>query len=82
MPNKNLTAIFAIFLGSFGIHHFYVGNMRRGILYLIFCWTYIPSLIGLIEGLLLFCMTEEKFHKTYYISAKKKARIRKILNNK
>jgi TM2 domain-containing membrane protein YozV len=45
--------LFAIFLGGFGIHHFYLGRTGLGILYLAFCWTGIPHLIGFIEAFLM-----------------------------
>ncbi|WP_263355896.1 TM2 domain-containing protein [Acidicapsa ligni] len=41
--------LLAIFLGCFGIHHFYVGRVGLGILYCCFCWTGIPALLGLVE---------------------------------
>jgi TM2 domain-containing membrane protein YozV len=41
--------LLAIFLGCFGIHHFYLGRNGLGILYLCFFWTGIPALLGLIE---------------------------------
>jgi TM2 domain-containing membrane protein YozV len=40
----------ALLLGGIGIHKFYLGRTGKGFLYLIFCWTYIPAIIGLIEG--------------------------------
>lgn len=41
--------LLALFLGGFGVHHFYLRRTGLGILYLCFCWTGIPSLVGLIE---------------------------------
>ena len=41
--------LLALFLGGFGVHHFYMRRTGLGILYLCFCWTGIPSLLGLIE---------------------------------
>ena len=41
--------LLALFLGTFGIHHFYLRRTGLGILYICFCWTGIPSLLGLIE---------------------------------
>lgn len=33
-----------------------------GILYLLFCWTGIPAVIGLIEGILYLTESDEKFN--------------------
>jgi TM2 domain-containing membrane protein YozV len=41
--------LLALFLGSFGIHHFYLRRTGLGILYLCFCWTGIPAILGFIE---------------------------------
>jgi TM2 domain-containing membrane protein YozV len=41
--------LLALFLGSFGAHHFYLRRTGLGILYLCFFWTGIPALAGFIE---------------------------------
>ena len=41
--------LLALFVGSFGIHKFWLGEIVYGVLYLIFCWTLIPAIIALIE---------------------------------
>jgi hypothetical protein len=41
--------LLALFLGGFGIHHFYLRNTGLGILYVCFCWTPIPWILGFIE---------------------------------
>jgi len=41
--------LLALFLGCFGLHHFYLGRVGLGILYCCFCWTGIPAILGLIE---------------------------------
>jgi len=41
--------LLALFLGTFGAHHFYLRRAGLGILYCVFCWTGIPSLLGFIE---------------------------------
>lgn len=41
--------LLALFLGTFGIHHFYLRRTGLGVLYLVFCWTGIPSILGFIE---------------------------------
>ncbi len=39
----------ALFLGAFGIHHFYLRRTGLGVLYCCFFWTGIPSFLGFIE---------------------------------
>jgi TM2 domain-containing membrane protein YozV len=58
-------AIFAILLGSFGVHRFFLGQIGWGILYVLFCWTFIPAVAGLIEGILYLTMSEEEFEAKY-----------------
>lgn len=41
--------LLALFLGTFGIHQFYLRRLGLGILYCCFCWTSIPTLLGIIE---------------------------------
>ena len=41
--------LLALFLGTFGVHHFYLRRTGLGILYCCFFWTGITSILGLIE---------------------------------
>jgi TM2 domain-containing membrane protein YozV len=41
--------LLALFLGTFGLHHFYLRRTGLGILYLCFFWTGIPSILGFFE---------------------------------
>jgi hypothetical protein len=41
--------LLALFLGTFGVHHFYLRRIGLGVLYCIFCWTGITSILGFIE---------------------------------
>jgi len=50
--NKVVYSLLAIFLGGLGAHKFYSGKMGVGFVYLILCWSFIPSLIGVVEGLI------------------------------
>ncbi len=65
MKNKNSAAILSFFLGGVGVHKFYLGETGWGIVYAIFFWTYIPSLAGLVEALLLLSMPQADFDKKY-----------------
>ncbi|HEY9127585.1 MAG TPA: NINE protein [Acidobacteriaceae bacterium] len=41
--------LLALFLGTFGIHHFYLRRTGLGILYCCLFWTGIPALLGFLE---------------------------------
>jgi TM2 domain-containing membrane protein YozV len=41
--------LLALFLGTFGIHHFYLRRAGLGILYCCFSWTGITAILGFIE---------------------------------
>lgn len=41
--------LLALFLGTFGIHHFYLRRAGLGILYCCFFWSGIPSILGFLE---------------------------------
>jgi TM2 domain-containing membrane protein YozV/ribosomal protein L40E len=58
-------ALFAFFLGGFGGHKFYLGQVGMGILYLLFCWTLIPALVAFIEFILFLTMSDETFSQKY-----------------
>lgn len=41
--------LLALFLGGFGVHHFYLRRTALGVVYLCFFWTPIPWILGFIE---------------------------------
>jgi TM2 domain-containing membrane protein YozV len=63
IPKKNKMAagLLAIFLGGIGIHKFYLGQWVQGIIYVLFCWTYVPMLVGFIEGIVYLATSDDKF---------------------
>src|SRR5262245_14225995 len=63
--NRVAAALFALLLGGFGIHKFYLGRVGQGILYLVLCWTFIPALVGFIEGIIYLTMSDLDFEKKY-----------------
>lgn len=48
-PSLVVYLLLAFFLGGIGAHHFYNGKTFRGLLYLVFVWTMIPSALALID---------------------------------
>lgn len=65
MKSKVVAALLAIFLGGLGAHKFYLGKIGQGFLYLIFCWTWIPGVVALIEGIIYLCCSDEEFQVKY-----------------
>ena len=50
--NKALYVAMALLFGSLGIHKFCAGRVWMGIFYLLFSWTFIPAVLGVIEGIM------------------------------
>jgi TM2 domain-containing membrane protein YozV len=63
--SKVAAGVLGILLGAFGAHKFYLGQVGMGILYLVFFWSMIPGLVGLIEGIIYLTMTDEAFAAKY-----------------
>ncbi len=71
--NKWLAAVLAIFLGSFGVHKFYLGRNTAGLIMLL-CFILgfvivVPSvvvmIISTIEGVIYIARSEQSFHDLY-----------------
>ncbi|OCA80331.1 hypothetical protein BBH99_04380 [Chryseobacterium contaminans] len=65
MKSKSTTALLAFFLGGLGIHRFYLGQNVKGIFYLVFCWTFIPTLISFFDFFVFIFMSESSFNYKY-----------------
>lgn len=65
MKSKTTAAILAIFLGGIGVHRFYLNQSGLGILYLLFCWTFIPLIVSLIDFIWLLTMDENRFNMKF-----------------
>ena len=57
--------VLAILLGTFGVHKFYLGYTGAGLIHLCLCWTGIPGIIGLIEGIIYLTKSDEEFNEIY-----------------
>jgi TM2 domain-containing membrane protein YozV len=62
---KMVAVVLAFLLGGIGAHKFYLRQVGLGIVYLLFCLTYIPSIIAFIEGIILLTMSKEEFDHKY-----------------
>lgn len=58
-------AMLALFVGGIGIQHFYLGNISKGVLSIVFSWTYIPAIIGVIDFIRFLTMSDDEFNLKY-----------------
>jgi TM2 domain-containing membrane protein YozV len=63
--SKTIAVVLALLLGGFGAHKFYLRRHVSGVLYLLFCWTYIPAFLALGEGLRYALIKDETFDAAY-----------------
>ncbi|MBO4707377.1 MAG: TM2 domain-containing protein [Elusimicrobiaceae bacterium] len=63
--NKWIAIFLAFFIGGFGAHKFYLGRTSLGVLYLLFCWTGIPFIIGIVEAVIYLTMSDMEFTAKY-----------------
>ncbi len=55
----------ALILGGLGIHRFYLNQPIWGLLYMLFCWTFIPSILGFLEAICYLSYSDQAFQKKY-----------------
>lgn len=67
IKSKTTAGLLAIFLGGLGIHKFYLGKAGMGILYLLFCWTGIPEIVGFIEGIVYLASNDVNFQLNNHV---------------
>ncbi len=67
VKSKVTAGVLALVLGGFGVHKFYLGKIGMGILYLVFCWTYIPALVSFVEGIIYLCSSDENFSRKNHV---------------
>ena len=65
MKDKTVAAILAFIFGVFGVHRFYLGQTMWGVLSIIFFWTGIPALIGILDSILFLAMDNDAFDYKY-----------------
>lgn len=63
--NRAIAVVLALVLGSLGAHKFYLGSVGLGVVYLLFFWTYIPGILGLVEGIYYAVIGEDEFQRRY-----------------
>ena len=65
MKDKLTTTLLALFLGTLGIHRFYLGQVLYGICYVILAATGISTIIAFIDFIMFLIMDKKEFDKKY-----------------
>ena len=65
VKSRIVAAILAILLGGIGVHKFYLGKTKAGILMLVFSWTSIPSIIAFLDFAVLLAISDQAFMQKY-----------------
>jgi TM2 domain-containing membrane protein YozV len=78
--SKVAAGLFGILLGGLGIHKFYLGYTKEGVIWLLISLlgglftlgiaTIVMEVIGLIEGIIYLTKSDEEFYNTYVLNKK------------
>ena len=63
--SRTISIGLALVLGGIGAHKFYLDKPGKGFLYMVFCWTGIPTLVGLYEAAKYIWMNDEEFNRRF-----------------
>jgi TM2 domain-containing membrane protein YozV len=65
--NKVALVLLTFFLGGIGVHKFYLGKYVQGVIYFLFSWTLIPSIVAFIEFIIYACTSDERLQEKYTV---------------
>lgn len=57
------TGVLALLLGGLGLHKFYTGAWGWGIVYIVLCWTFVPGIVALVEGIRYLTLSDAEFQR-------------------
>lgn len=63
--SRGFAILLSLLFGGIGAHKFYVDKPKAGILYLLFCWTFVPVIFGIIEAINYGSMSNDVFQQKY-----------------
>jgi TM2 domain-containing membrane protein YozV len=63
--SRGVAIALALFVGHFGIQWFYLERPKRGLLYALFFWTFIPTICALVEVFSWAFMDLHAWHQRY-----------------
>lgn len=63
--NKIIAGFLAICLGGIGAHKFYHGSWGWGLVFLVTCWTYVPTVVSFVESIIYFSCNRNEYDIKY-----------------
>lgn len=64
LDSERKKAVFlCLLLGTFGAHRFYMHQTYKGLGYLLFSWTLVPSVLSVIDAAFLIKMSDAEFEE-------------------
>jgi TM2 domain-containing membrane protein YozV len=74
--NKLVAGVLGILLGGLGVHKFYLGYTKEGLIMLAgnLLWIvgmgWVPNVVGLVEGVMYLFKSDQEFYDTYVVGSK------------
>jgi TM2 domain-containing membrane protein YozV len=66
---RTIAGLLAIFLGAYGVHRFYLGDTKGGVIRILCCFSAF-GVISIIEGIMYLMKTDEQFYQEYIVNKK------------
>ncbi len=79
MKRRIVAGLLALFLGGLGFHKFYLGKSKVGLLFLVFVWTFIPSIIGFVQGIYYLLQSDDSFLRAQGLISQNSANVAKTV---
>lgn len=61
--SKGVAILLALFLGGVGAHKFYMGQIGRGFMYLLFFWTFVPMILACFDIFRIAVCSDDAFQR-------------------
>ena len=65
IKSQSVAVLLAALLGGLGIHRFYLGKPLSGVLYFLFSWSGVPSMVALVEVFFMTFMRQDAWARKY-----------------
>ena len=80
--HRRVAAVLAFTLGWVGAHKAYLMRPEQALLSLLFCWTLVPALLSIAEGVTYLMMSDEEFARDYDVTRSWLCRAGRVLFRK